>query len=382
MRQEIGGDALAAVLDREVHGLGGAPHGDRDDPRLEAELGGVADQVGERLRQPAGVAADVQLLVRHVDLEAVPAGVELVVAARHRRLDDAVDRHRLAHQRDLALGGTGDVDQLLHQPAEAADLTLEDLAQADQDRVAVLEGAQHAGHVGDRRQGIAQLVRQHRQELALAPLGQAQRLGPLGQRLLEHLALVDVDRAADEAGRGAVGAAQDRAVVDEPAVLAVVPAQPQVEGERGFAPRSWWRGCRGSARGPRGGRSGSSPRPATRSTPARCRWPRTGSAIRCPADGKRSRRAPAPRRRSPRSALRPVRAAEVLLGGWVSRFLRRRRVLLLSRQAAAYRLTGNRRAAATGAAAGREASAGCRIAVPRRGAGARPKAASAAGGTW
>ena len=82
--------------------------------------------------------------------------------------------------------------------------------------------------------GIAQLVREHRQELALAPLGQAQRLGPLGQGLLEHLALVDLDRAADEAVGRAPGIAQHRAVVDEPAVLAVVPAQAQVEGERGL----------------------------------------------------------------------------------------------------------------------------------------------------
>ena len=192
-------------------------------------LAALPIRLRQRLRQPSGVAADVQALVGHVDLEPVPAGGELVVAVRHRRLDDAVDRDRLAHQRDLALGGAGDIDQLFHQPAEPADLAFQDLAQPDQDRVAVLEGAQHARRVGDRRQRIAQLVREHRQELPLAPLGQAQRLGPLGQRLLEHLALVDLDRAADEAGRAAVGAAQDGAVVDEPAVLAVVAAQPQVE---------------------------------------------------------------------------------------------------------------------------------------------------------
>ncbi len=203
-----------------------------DDAGLEAELGGVADQVGQRLCQPPGVAADVQAFVRHVDLEPVPAGADLVVAVRHRRLDDAVHRDVLAHQRDLALGRAGDVDQLLHQPAEPADLAFQDLAQADQDRVAVLEGAQDAGGVGDRRQRIAHLVREHRQELPLAALGQAQRLGPLGKSLLEHLALVDLDRAADEAGRGTLGVAQDNAVVDEPAVLAIVAAQPQVESER------------------------------------------------------------------------------------------------------------------------------------------------------
>ena len=335
------------VLDRDVHGLGGAPHGDRDDAGLEAELGGVADQVGERLRQPAGVAADVQALVRHVDLEAVPAGVELVVAVRHRRLDDAVDRDRLAHQRDLALGGAGDVDQLLHQPAEPADLALEDLAQADQDRVAVLEGAQDAGGVGDRRQRIAQLVREHRQELALAPLGQAQRLGPLGQRLLEHLALVDLDRAADEAGRRRRRRRAGRAVVDEPAVLAVVAAQPQVEGERASAPRSWWRGCRGSARGPRGGRSGSSRR--------RCssldRLAGVGGPGRAePVVGLRSGSAPAERRRRCRDGDDPL-GVGVVDGGAVCRVARFHGFCHFSgfsyraRQEAAYSGSGNRRAA-------------------------------------
>ena len=96
----------------------------------------------------------------------------------------------------------------------------------------LLERAQHARRVGDRRERVAQLVRQHRQELALAPLGQAQLLGALGERLLELLALVDVDAAADVADRGAVGADARHAVVEHPAVLAVVAAQAQVHRER------------------------------------------------------------------------------------------------------------------------------------------------------
>ena len=113
-----------------------------------------------------------------------------------------------------------------------ADLALEDLAQADQDRVAVLEGAQHARRVGDRRQRVAQLVRQHREELALAALGEAQLLRALGQRFLEFLALVHVDAAADVAGRRAAAAEARHAVVEHPAVLAVVAPQPEVQRER------------------------------------------------------------------------------------------------------------------------------------------------------
>ena len=59
--------------------------------------------------------------------------------------------------------------------------------------------AQHVQRVADRRQRIAQLVRQHRQELVLAAVG-------LAQRLLGALALGDVDHRADEAEEAAVGA--------------------------------------------------------------------------------------------------------------------------------------------------------------------------------
>jgi hypothetical protein len=85
--------------------------------------------------------------------------------------------------------------------AEPADLALEDLAETHQDRIGVLERPEHAGGVGDRRERVAQLVREHAEELALTPLGEAQLLGPLGERLLELLPLVDVDAAADVADR-------------------------------------------------------------------------------------------------------------------------------------------------------------------------------------
>ena len=102
----------------------------------KVNLAALAIRCDERLREPAAVAAHEEALVGHVDGEAVAAAVELVVALRHRRLDDAFDRDLLAHQRDLALRGPRDVDQLLDQVAEPADLALEDLAQANQDRVA------------------------------------------------------------------------------------------------------------------------------------------------------------------------------------------------------------------------------------------------------
>ncbi len=232
VRQELRIDPFAAVLDRDLHRLRGASHGDRDRARLEGELGGVGDQVRQRLRQPAAIAAHEDALVGDVDVETVAAGIELVVTGRDRGLDDALDRHLLAHERDLPLRRARDVDQLLDQMAEPADLALEDLAQPDEDRIGVLERPQNARGVGDRRERVAQLVREHRQELALAPLGQAQLLGALGERLLELLPLMDVDAAADVADGRAVAAEAGHAVVEHPAVFAVMTAQAQVHRER------------------------------------------------------------------------------------------------------------------------------------------------------
>ena len=216
VRQEVGVDALAAVLDRDLHRLGGAPDADRRSmPGSKLNLAALTIRLRERLRQPAAVAADEQALVGDVDVEAVAAGVELVVAARDRRLDDAVDRHLLAHQRDLALGGAGDVDQLLDQVAEPADLALEDLAQADQDRVACARAC--AARWRRWRSAPAGLRSSCESIARNWPWRRSARrscLGALGERLLELLALVDVDAAADEADRGAVGAEARHAVVD------------------------------------------------------------------------------------------------------------------------------------------------------------------------
>ena len=174
------------------------------------------------------------------------------------------------------------------------------------------------------------------------------------------------------------------AVVDEPAVLAVVTAQPQVERERASAPRSWWRGCRGSARGPRDGRSASSRRRAARSTA--CAG--VGGPGRAePVVGLRSGSAPDERRCRCRDGSDPlgvgfVDGARGLPGGSVSRFLPLQRVLLPC-------ATGGRlqRPRAIGVPLRPGLTVGMRLsgrrsAVPRRDAGARPKAASAAGGTW
>ena len=71
--------------------------------------------------------------------------------------------------------------------------------------------AQRVQRVADRRQRVAQLVRERRQELVLAPVG-------LAQRVLDPLALADVDHRAAEAEEGAVGCAARRRGVEREAI--------------------------------------------------------------------------------------------------------------------------------------------------------------------
>ena len=57
--RNVGSMPCAAVLDRDLHRLRGAPHGDRDRRSARSvNLAALAIRLRERLRQPAAVAAD------------------------------------------------------------------------------------------------------------------------------------------------------------------------------------------------------------------------------------------------------------------------------------------------------------------------------------
>ena len=354
------------------------------DAGLEAELGGVGDQVGESAcaSRPA-IAADVQALVRRRRRRgggrpALSLSWLLATAAwTTLSIDD-----RLAHQRDLALGGAGDVDQLLDQPAEPADLAFEDLAQADQDRVAAARAC--AARWRRWRSAPADCAARARASPGTGPgaarpgaaPGCARRASPRASCARGCRARCRRSRPGRRRRRSAA------AVVENPAVLAVVAAQPQVEGERRFAPRSWWRGCRGSARGPRDGRGGSSRRRATRLRLGRCRWLQDGlnQSLRCDrARRSRCRPGAAAISRDPFGVGRRRRRGSA---GWlgftvsatsaVSPTLRDERRLQTRRQSAC---RDDRLADRHTLQSGRRGGCATR-------AGARPKAASAAGGTW
>ncbi len=238
-RQRLGGDADSGVGhgDRGVTSL--ARHAQRDPAARGGELGGVVQDVGQHLDQPGLVAVDGQQLVGHVDGQHVPTCID----GRPRRLDrpgdDRPDQHRLALQRDDAAGDPRHVEQVVDQVDQVLDLTLDDVAGRRPLRFGQLLQAQQLHGGADRRQRIAQLVGQHRQELVLALgrflEGAGRRLEggrPLHDPRLElGVEALQRPRLAIEVGEHADLGPQDlghhrhRHVVHRPALVAAQPVE-------------------------------------------------------------------------------------------------------------------------------------------------------------
>ena len=116
----------------------------------------------------------------------------------HRRTDDLDEVEPLLAQQDLAPRDPGDVEQIVHQAGEVADLALHGGAGALRLALGGLGHAEQVEAVADRRQRVAQLVREHGQELVLVVRG-------LPESLLGTLALGDVAGDGRSAGDPAGG---------------------------------------------------------------------------------------------------------------------------------------------------------------------------------
>ena len=118
-------------------------------------------------------------------------------------------------QHDAAARDARDVEQVVEQPRHVVGLARDDRARLAAGVVGPLRVVEHAGGAEDRGQRIAQLVRQHRQELLAPPhavLNLLLRLAPLGDveerhDRADHLVAAE-DRMAPVLGRErrAVGA--------------------------------------------------------------------------------------------------------------------------------------------------------------------------------
>ena len=84
--------------------------------------------------------------------------------------DDLGDVDRLELEVDLALGDARYVEQIVDQAHELLQLTADDVLCPRELRGIDIALLQHVHGVGDRRKRVAQLVREHRQKLVLAPV--------------------------------------------------------------------------------------------------------------------------------------------------------------------------------------------------------------------
>ncbi len=140
------------------------------------ELAGVVQQVSEGLREPGDVGVDVNRRLRHRHGEVV---FELV-AGRPGRGDREIEHFRQRHARgpDLQLAGrdAAHVEQIVDEAPHHRHLPLDDGPGASLLVGGCPVGADDVRGGADRGQGIAELVREHGQELVFSPIGRAQRL--------------------------------------------------------------------------------------------------------------------------------------------------------------------------------------------------------------
>ncbi len=118
-------------------------------------------------------------------------------------------------QLDLAAGDARHVHQVVDQSHHVVRLALHQEQRLLADVRGDLFGAQQADAVADRGEGVAQFVRQYRQELVLAPVGQF-------QRLFDALAFGDVGQGQHGAANAAVRVVQKAGRQDQVADVAVV----------------------------------------------------------------------------------------------------------------------------------------------------------------
>jgi len=197
-RRRLGAEADAVVLDADhrLPALDGSAQADR-----ALRLGiacRVVQQVAEHLRQACRVGVEHGGLGRQDHRQPVAGGGDVRAAGLERHVDHALERDALLAQREAAARDAADVEQVVDQARELVDLPVDHLAAPGHLWIELVLLAEDGDGVADRRQRIAQLVREHGEEIVLAPLGFA-------QRLLGELAVVDIGDYRHPAVGGAGG---------------------------------------------------------------------------------------------------------------------------------------------------------------------------------
>ena len=149
-----------------------APLASRDQRDLAAALGvarGVPEQVDEDLLEATRIRFDDERLGRKVDPQPVPASRDLVLHDLYRRCNGGLQLEALGADAQLSLADPRGVEQVIDQVREAIELPVDDLQGLLLAHRIGRAVAQHRDPVLDRGERVSQLVREHREELVLAP---------------------------------------------------------------------------------------------------------------------------------------------------------------------------------------------------------------------
>ena len=232
----------------------------------------VGEQVREHLPHARGIAQHAHRRPRACDTRtwwplAFDQGATCSSASR-----TASREVHLAHvQRRLAVRDARDVQQVVDQVRHVLHLAFDDFAgRAHAVGIARREAQQRCGG-GDRRQRVAQFVRERRQEPVLALVGVAQRVLAAFERFLHELLFVDLGARAHPAHDRARRVADRQRAAERPAVFAAAVAQAILD----LVGLAGLRGCGANAPmrapGRRDGTCRSSPRRRSSPPARRCR---------------------------------------------------------------------------------------------------------------
>ena len=196
-RQHLGGDADPVVL----HGQDQLPVV-RGDAELDVAAGigvagGVGQQIGDHLREADRIGVAEKAALFAMNRQPVMPLLEQVARHLDRLGGDVGQVDDLAPQLDLAARDLRDVEQIVDQAGQVVDLPLDHLLLARDRALALVPHQPERGD--DRRQRIAQLVAEHREELVLGAarrLQLAEQLLAFGLGLLDQAAPLEIDRRA------------------------------------------------------------------------------------------------------------------------------------------------------------------------------------------
>ena len=224
-RQQRARNADAGVAHVEQRLVAIAPDADLDMPAGRRVLERVGQQIADDLVDARGIGVDPDR--RRVQLELVLLHGAGDFERRRGALHQRREIQRMARQADLARDHARHVEQVFHHVREVARLPRDDAARAAGQFAVGIDATEHLDRGRDRRQRIAQLVTEHREELVLRAV---RRLGleprvmlardQRGTFELGALGLAHVDADADQLLRRAVDAIDEQHARRQPALAA------------------------------------------------------------------------------------------------------------------------------------------------------------------